>query len=192
MARATIDRETLRTAVDSALWAWAAVEIALRLLNRNAERGADWTFAVVVGAVVAGVDLGFRAAHVSAYSIGDPRIAGAVGLGLVLGGAGLRVWSILTLGRLFTFVVSIQGDHELVDHGPYRVLRHPSYTGGLVGLLGVGVARDNWLSVGALLLVPLAGVLIRIPFEEAALRAGLGASYDEYVRRTRRLVPRVW
>lgn len=192
MAAAIIAWGTLRSALDPALWAWGAVEIALRLLNRNAERGADWTLAIVLGAVVAAINLGFRAAHASAYALGDPRVFGAVGLGLVVGGAALRVWSMLTLGRLFTFAVSIQGDHELVDRGPYRVLRHPSYTGGLVGLLGVGVALDNWLSIGALLLLPLAGVLIRIPFEEASLRAGLGSSYDDYARRTRRLVPRVW
>jgi protein-S-isoprenylcysteine O-methyltransferase Ste14 len=95
----------------------------------------------------------------------------------VIAGAGLRIWSILTLGRLFTFVVTIQSDHQLVERGPYRTLRHPSYTGGLIALAGTGIALDNWLSVAALLLIPLAGVLIRVPVEEARLSAGLGHQY---------------
>ena len=192
MAATLIDEGMLRVALDSALGVWAAIEIALRMANRDAERGTDWTFVVVVGSVIAAINLGFRAAHAITYSLGAPAIFGAIGLALVIVGAGLRLWAMLTLGRLFTFVVSIQGDHVLVDRGPYRMLRHPSYTGGLIGLVGAGVALDNAVSIVVLLVLPLAGVLIRIPFEESSLRAGLGGSYDDYASRTWRLVPHLW
>ncbi len=56
----------------------------------------------------------------------------------------------LTLGRLFKFVVVIQDDHRVITSGRYRLLRHPSYTGGLVAFLGAGIALDSWLSIVAL------------------------------------------
>ncbi len=184
--------DSLRSALDAALYAWAAVEILLRLANRNAEQGTDRTFLVVIASVVLGINLGFRAADHAAALIGPHALLGSAGLAVVIAGAGLRIWSILTLGRLFTFVVTIQSDHQLVDRGPYRFLRHPSYTGGLIALAGTGIALDNWLSVATLLLIPLAGVLIRIHFEETRLRDGLGQSYHDYEARTWRLIPHVW
>ena len=184
--------DSLRTALDAALYAWAAVETVLRLANRNAEQGTDWTFLVVIASVALGINLGFRAAHNAATLIGPRAVLGSVGLAVVIAGAGLRIWSILTLGRLFTFVVTIQSNHQLVERGPYRTLRHPSYTGGLIALAGTGIALDNWLSVAALLLIPLAGVLIRVPVEEARLSAGLGQQYSSYMNRTWKLIPHVW
>ena len=88
--------------------------------------------------------------------------------------------------------MTIQADHQLVDRGPYRILRHPSYTGGLIALAGAGIALDSWLSVASLLLIPLAGVLVRISVEEARLRDGLGQSYRDYQARTWQLIPHVW
>lgn len=182
----------LRSALDAALYAWVAVEILLRLANRDAEQGTDWTFLLVIASVVLGINLGFGAAHDGSHLIGPATAIASIGLGVVIAGAGLRIWSILTLGRLFTFLVTIQANHQLVDRGPYRILRHPSYTGGLVALAGIGIALDNWLSVVALLLIPLAAVLIRIFVEETRLREGLGQSYRDYQARTWRLVPHVW
>ncbi len=184
--------DSLRTALDAALYAWAAVETVFRLANRNAEQGTDWTFLIVIATVGLGINLGFGAAHSAASVIGPRAVLGSVGLAVVIAGAGLRIWSILTLGRLFTFVVTIQSDHQLVERGPYRTLRHPSYTGGLIALAGTGIALDNWLSVAALLLIPLAGVLIRVPVEEARLSAGLGQQYRSYTDRTWKLIPHVW
>ncbi|TMK34849.1 MAG: hypothetical protein E6G58_10735 [Actinobacteria bacterium] len=60
----------------------------------------------------------------------------AVGLGIASSGVVLRTWAIVTLGRFFTDDVTIQPGHRVVTAGPYRWVRHPSFTGGLVGLLG--------------------------------------------------------
>lgn len=189
MIAAITHPNSLRSALDAALFAWAAVEILLRLANRNAEQGADPTFLLVVASVVLGINLGFGAAHEGSHLIGPPGALAGVGLAVLIAGAGLRIWSILTLGRLFTFMVTIQDNHQLVDRGPYRILRHPSYTGGLIALAAIGIAVDNWLSVAALLLIPLAAVLIRIYVEETRLREGLGQSYRDYQARTWRLIP---
>ena len=111
---------------------------------------------------------------------------------MLIAGAGFRLWAMLELGRFFTVTVTIQENHRLVDTGPYRVLRHPSYTGLLVALVGLGIALDNWLSLLALSALPLVGVLLRIRAEEAALSNALGERYARYAARTDRLIPGVW
>ena len=103
-----------------------------------------------------------------------------------------RTWAILTLGRLFKFVVVIQDGHRVVASGPYRLLRHPSYTGGLVAFLGAGIALDSWLSALAIVFIPLLAVLVRIHVEEAKLATALGPEYTRYASRTHRLVPGLW
>jgi protein-S-isoprenylcysteine O-methyltransferase Ste14 len=175
-----------------ALLAWAAAELVLRIRSRRRESSIDWSFVVVVAAVSAGLVLGFAAADDSSAIVGGGWIPVVVGLLLVVAGVAFRLWAMATLGRLFTYQVSIQPGHTIVESGPYRVLRHPSYTGALVALLGVGICLDNWLSVLALVVVPLLGILVRIRVEEARLTAALGNEYRDYAARTRRLLPGVW
>jgi len=93
------------------------------------------------------------------------------------------------LGRFFTYDVAVQPGQTVVEAGPYRYIRHPSYTGGLITLAGVGLALGNW--AGLLLLLACMGVAYayRIFVEEAALVAALGQPYRDYMQRTKRLVP---
>ena len=104
-------------------------------------------------------------------------------------GMALRAWSIHHLGGLFRAVVVIQPDHHLVTTGPYRLLRHPSYTGALVAAVGFGLALGHWTSLLVLVVGWTAGIAYRIRVEEAALRDALGEDYDAYCARTRRLIP---
>jgi protein-S-isoprenylcysteine O-methyltransferase Ste14 len=87
---------------------------------------------LVTATVAAGVNLGFRGAHVHSAVLGGGWAPAAAGLVVLAAGVALRTWAILTLGRLFKFVVVIQDGHRVVASGPYRLLRHPSYTGGLL------------------------------------------------------------
>lgn len=174
------------------LIAWAVIEILLRLRHLGGRTAFDWTFGLVVASVAVAINLGFRAAHWQAAVLGGGWAPVAAGLGVLAAGVALRVWAIVTLGRLFKFVVVIQDGHRVVASGPYRLLRHPSYTGALVGFLGVGMALDNWLSVLILVLIPLLAILVRIRVEEAELGRALGQEYRAYAGRTRRLVPGLW
>jgi protein-S-isoprenylcysteine O-methyltransferase len=109
-----------------------------------------------------------------------------------LGGLILRWYSIGYLGRYFTVNVAIDPEHELVDSGPYRYIRHPSYTGALLAFLGLGLCLGNWLSI-LFLTVPIIGAFLwRIRIEETALLEALGQDYRDYMRRTERLVPWVY
>ena len=106
------------------------------------------------------------------------------------GGLALRQWSITVLGRFFTIDVAIHGEHRLIEDGPYRFLRHPSYTGFAMILLGLGLMIGKPLAV--VLLAPLPGLIRRIQVEENALRQAFGASFDAYAKRTWRLIPGVF
>lgn len=114
------------------------------------------------------------------------------GIVLLLGGTAFRQWAILTLGRSFTYDVRVASGQKVITGGPYRWLRHPSYTGLIVSYLGFGLAFGNWLSVLLAFVVPTAGLIRRVFVEEAALRAKLGAPYDEFAATRKRLVPGVW
>jgi protein-S-isoprenylcysteine O-methyltransferase Ste14 len=112
-----------------------------------------------------------------------------VGIGLMLAGVALRWYSASILGKYFTFDVAIQSGQTLVEAGPYRYVRHPSYSGALLSLLGFGMAIGNWAGLLAVLFCLASAYAYRIPIEEAALAAALGEPYKQYVRRTWRLVP---
>lgn len=110
----------------------------------------------------------------------------------LLTGVALRGWSFAVLGRYFTFTLMVSPDQPVVTAGPYRVLRHPSYTGILLGCMGVGLASANWAGLAAMTLLPLAILLWRIHIEENALLATLGDRYRAYAAHHKRLVPLVW
>lgn len=178
--------------VQDCLLGWAGLELLLWLRNRGGNTAPDPTFALVVASVAAGINLAFRAAHEQATAMGGGLVVTAAGLTALVVGVALRTWAILALGRLFKFVVVIQDDHHVVDSGPYRFVRHPSYSGGLLALVGAGIALDNWLSVVAAAVLPLLAILIRIVVEEARLARDLGDDYRRYASHTKRLIPGLW
>lgn len=115
-------------------------------------------------------------------------------LGAVVGWLGLvlRWWSFLSLGKYFTVVVKTSDDQPVVERGPYRVLRHPSYTGLLLAFVGAGLMLGNWVAtVGAIGVVSIA-VVYRLRIEERALTAVLGDRYREFAASRARLIPYVW
>lgn len=88
--------------------------------------------------------------------------------------------------------VAIASDHRLVESGPYRFVRHPSYTGALMLFLGLGVAMGNWLSVVIISVPIFLAFWWRMRIEEAALLEALGETYRSYMNRTKRLIPMIY
>jgi protein-S-isoprenylcysteine O-methyltransferase Ste14 len=115
-------------------------------------------------------------------------------LGVVVGwtGALLRWWSFVTLGRYFTVVVQASANQPVIDRGPYRFLRHPSYTGLLLMFAGVGLMIGNWVSAAGALILVLIALIHRLRIEERALNAALGDRYREFAASRARLIPYVW
>jgi protein-S-isoprenylcysteine O-methyltransferase Ste14 len=144
-------------------------------------------------ALFGGLALGIYLGYDTDASLPGPRWwPPAVGLLVFAGGIWLRTAAVLALGRFFTYTVQVDTEQPVIDTGPYRLIRHPSYTGLLMASLGVGLALDNWLSIAACLLPPLVGFTFRLLHEERVLAERLGEPYRSYMRRTKRLVPGVW
>jgi protein-S-isoprenylcysteine O-methyltransferase Ste14 len=114
------------------------------------------------------------------------------GSAVALVGIALRAWAVRTLGQYFTYVVKVSPDQKVVESGPYRLLRHPSYTGGALTGIGIGLSLRFGLAPLILGGAMLASYLIRIAVEERALADGIGEPYRAYMRRTKRLIPFIW
>jgi protein-S-isoprenylcysteine O-methyltransferase Ste14 len=183
--------------------AWLVLEVSLRL--RDSARGKGDT----------GRDRGTRALnfglYLVAYAVADVlsfvigkhsplRIPGAgnegwpiaTGLVIIWLGLAVRVWAIVVLGRSFRTTVEVDAGQAVVSHGPYRWVRHPSYTGLLLITAGFGLAFSNWPGLAICVLLPAAAMLRRIQVEESELTRVLGDPYLTYRDRTKRLIPGLW
>ncbi len=112
-----------------------------------------------------------------------------LGIAVTLGGLVLRWYSIIYLGRFFTVNVAIAADHQLIEGGPYRRMRHPSYTGALLAFLGLAICTQNWASLVVMMAGTTIPFLYRIHVEERALTEAFGERYRQYMQRTARLIP---
>jgi protein-S-isoprenylcysteine O-methyltransferase Ste14 len=115
-----------------------------------------------------------------------------LGVPFLLVGAAARVLARWTLGKSFSHVVQTSGSHQLVTTGIYGLVRHPAYLGTLCLLIGFPLCFGSWLGLGIALLLGFPAQVYRIRVEEQALRDWFGEAYEEYCRRTKRLVPYVW
>ena len=111
---------------------------------------------------------------------------------LLLAGIILRIWAIVHLGKLFTVDVGIQQGHRVVQDGPYRFVRHPSYSGSMIALIGMACLTFNWLGFLGIIVSSLTAYSIRISAEEKMLLQNLGEDYRRYAARTKRLIPGIY
>jgi protein-S-isoprenylcysteine O-methyltransferase len=144
---------------------------------------------VIMLSVAAGI---FVARQLPAAALPHHRSFVFAGVVLFVAGLLLRWWAIITLGRFFTVDVTIEKDHELVERGPFRVVRHPSYTGVLLAFVGFALSLGNWAALLVILLPISVAFIHRMNVEENALSGALGMQYTDYMRRTKRLVPYVY
>ena len=115
----------------------------------------------------------------------------AVGLLLCVGGIGVALWAIVTLGRHYDLVLEIHAGHEVVRRGPFALVRHPVYTGLALHFIGACIATGSLLLVAGTVLVTFPTFVIRARAEEQLLRERFGAEYDRYVDEVPMLVPRL-
>lgn len=175
------------------VWIGSELWLGYRLRRRPPGDGADqdsgskfWVIASVWASVAIGMGLAF--AFPSAAILSGRIVVFIAGLLLMIAGMALRWYSIRVLGSSFTCEVVTRPGQEVVQAGPYRWVRHPSYTGGLVTVLGVLLCCCNVVSLAALI-VAVMGYANRIRVEERALAKDLGDPYREYMQRTKRLIP---
>lgn len=111
------------------------------------------------------------------------------GIFLILVGILVRQWAIFVLGRFFTTAVGVQNSQKVVNYGPYRFVRHPSYLGLFIIILGIGLALHSWGGIIVLLVMNGLAFGYRIQIEEKVLVSELGEDYIQYMKRTKRIIP---
>lgn len=184
-----------------AVLGWCLIEFAAFLRVQESREWRDgatrvrtpgfWAFAVAC--VVAWETWLYLAPSiVPAAAIRPGALAFAAGLVVFLSGAGLRGWSASALGRYRTAAIVISSSQPVISRGPYRMLRHPGYAGGLLICSGAGLASANWAGLAVMTLLPLAVTVWRIRLEEHALVTVLADKYTSYAAGHKRLIPLVW
>jgi protein-S-isoprenylcysteine O-methyltransferase Ste14 len=181
--------------VDVTVAAWALLELGVRVGEsfrgkgrRQRDRGTRILVALTLGAA-----FGTAAAGPSSQplrTLASPQAAGLVVLWL---GLALRAWAIATLGDDFRTTVEVEPGQTVISAGPYRCVRHPSYTGLLLIAAGFAVGRSSWLSLAVCVVLLLPALVRRIHVEEAELDHVLGEAYRTYrSTTTARLIPWLW
>jgi len=176
---------------------WVTSEVVLGVFRRS--KGSEYSrrdsgsSPLLWGTIASAVGLAMFARRLSwAHIPGDFRMLFAVALVIVVSGLVLRWWAIVVLGRFFTADLAVQPGQVLVQAGPYKWLRHPSYTGLLLAFLGVGLSMCNWVSLVAVVVPITAAIVYRIHVEEKMLAQQFGEAYVEYRKTTKRLLPGIY
>jgi protein-S-isoprenylcysteine O-methyltransferase Ste14 len=159
-----------------------------RTIDTSGDKGSLW---VLIFSIFIGYALSFG---IGATPLGRLHYWDAffiAGVCLVITGLCVRISSILTLKRHFTYTVTKLEQHELIETGLYRHIRHPGYLGQLIIFLGIAISMSNWLSVLGMMLPVTTGFLYRISVEETFMQEQLGRNYMDYKKRTHRLIPKL-
>jgi protein-S-isoprenylcysteine O-methyltransferase Ste14 len=180
----------------ASLLIWRGMETSLdirsrRRLRAGAQRQDKGTLAILFVLIALGVVLGALLAFtVPAAAIASSRaLFFWLGILLIYMGIAFRLYAIHTLGAYFTTAVAIAPQQTVISAGPYQLIRHPAYTGFLITLFGYGLCLTNWLSLLVIMGCALTAFIYRIQVEERVLQERLGQPYQEYMRRTKRLIP---
>jgi len=175
---------------------WLLSEIVLNLLNRSKMPDAKQLDKNSITIIWATIIMAITASVFVAIFINVPILENNLlkyaGLALIIAGVIIRLVAIRTLGRFFTVNLAIDTEHRLIDTGLYKYIRHPSYSGSLLSFLGLALHFNNWICL-AVILVPMVSVFIyRINIEERLLLQQPGLHYNDYCKRTKRLIPFVY
>ncbi|GAB6140895.1 hypothetical protein JCM14076_16240 [Methylosoma difficile] len=175
---------------------WAIAEIAIVIKTRTANeakpaafRSAKWIWWAIIAALL--MALAFKRWQLVPIPL-DYQLRQIIALLIFSFGLALRFYAIASLGRFFTTTAMVQDQHQLINHGPYRLIRHPAYSGLLISFFAAGLAMGDWLALFSLC-APLAYALAkRIQYEESLLVGYFGQVYYDYWQRTKKLIPWVY
>jgi protein-S-isoprenylcysteine O-methyltransferase Ste14 len=178
-----------------AVAAWLVFETVMRVVQRlrSTDPPNDPSSFVLIpciaGSVIAAQALGRSGRLLWPGGLAWPFVVGIV---LIVTGLGLRAWSIAALGRFFQYQITVQSGHHVVTKGPYRYVRHPSYTGLALILVGIALACDDVWALPVVAVLGGVGLYVRIRAEERQLTEALGDEYEHFAAGRKRLVPGVW
>lgn len=181
-----------------AVYLWAFLP-EMRIIGRARERARDpgskdqGSIRVMVASMSIALVLAFPLAFLDRWSFPASvcRELFISGLVLLVLGSLLRRYCWRTLGEYFTGDVQARAGQPVISTGPYRLVRHPSYSGGLLMNIGIGLALCSWLSLALLTVTAIATYVYRVRIEERALLDAVGEPYRIYMQERKRFIPYV-
>ncbi|HEX8357634.1 MAG TPA: isoprenylcysteine carboxylmethyltransferase family protein [Segetibacter sp.] len=114
------------------------------------------------------------------------------GVVMIISGILFRTWSVRTLGKYFTPTVQIKEEHQLINSGPYKIVRHPSYFAAFLSIAGAAVLLESAAGLVVSLVAMGYAYYVRIGIEEEKLVEHFGARYSAYMQQTKRIIPFVF
>ncbi len=121
----------------------------------------------------------------------DGALIGWFGVLVTAAGHGFSIWARIHIGKYWSGTVALKEDHRIVDTGPYRLVRHPIYTGLLSAVLGTAMAAGTKEAFfGFAVMIP--GYIIKWKREEKIMLGEFGPAYADYMRRTKVIIPFVF
>ena len=160
-----------------------------RSISSSGDRGSIWLLFLSISV---GYWLSFIFASTKTGRIYHWNTFFIIGFVLIIIGLIIRVTSILTLKKQFTYTVTKVENHELIEHGLYKTIRHPGYLGQLIIFLGIAASLSNWLSVLLMIIPVFLGYSYRIVVEEKFMIEQMGQKYVDYQKRTKKLIPKIY
>lgn len=158
---------------------------------RHAESKDSGSMRVLLGGMWIALMIAFALSFVKAWAF-PARLQVplfAVGISLILLGSLLRRYCFRTLGEYFTGDVRARRDQPVITSGPYRLVRHPSYTAGIMMFMGIGLALGSWLASALVTIAAIATYTYRVTVEERALLETIGEPYGAYMKERKRFIP---
>jgi len=175
---------------------WILSEVILNRLTRSGKsdkQGADKNTELYLWlSIIISITIGVFISRMFALPIFLNERLKLIGITVIIIGILIRLIAIKQLGKFFTVDVTIRNDHQLMQSGFYKYVRHPSYTGALLSFLGFGLSLNNWLSLAIVFLPTLFAFIHRMNIEEKVLTEQFGKQYQDYVSKTKRILPFVY
>ncbi|PWK92317.1 methyltransferase family protein [Fulvimonas soli] len=171
------------------LWGWQRVKRPSRS-ESPLSRLLKYLLPLAVGIGLLGPEAWFGDSVLHARMYPAAAWIALLGAALAWTGVAFACWARHVLGRNWSAVVQVKHDHELVERGPYRWVRHPIYSGLLLAFLGTALAIGEWRGLLAVAIIA-ASFWFKLRLEERWMREQFGAAYADYMRRVKALVPGV-
>ncbi|MGA2406328.1 MAG: isoprenylcysteine carboxylmethyltransferase family protein [Bacteroidales bacterium] len=160
-----------------------------RNIVNSGDKGSFWLLFILIAV---GYALSFSIAATRLGRIYHWNAFFAIGAIVIIVGLIIRITSIMTLKQHFTYTVTKIENHELIEAGLYKSIRHPGYLGQLIIFIGTSISLSNWLSVLFMIIPVLLGFIYRIKVEERFMIEQMGEKYIGYQKRTKRLIPKIY
>lgn len=178
------------------LWAfwpeWKVVQSG-REGAKDADSKDSGSIKVIMAGTSIALGLAYPLAFVRAWSFPQnwKVLLFVAGVLMVFLGSVLRRYCWRTLGEYFTGDVKARADQPVIRSGPYRFVRHPSYTAAMMMFIGIGLALGNWVSLVLVTIATIAAYGYRVAVEERALLDAIGEPYRSYMKERKRFIPYV-